>query len=235
VLVAVVAAVVVNYMAGGPIGSFAFDTDALNIPTLVSDLVGHHGSLQHWYLSPAPYLFPDALLFLPAHFLGPDTYRRTAAYMAVHLLALWLALRWTAARAGHDHAARFAGASVAVLAWLGTRNTAPFNQLLVPGFHGGAFIASVVLVGLCIAPVRKDSARSLAARIAAIACLSAAAALSDSIVMVQTVAPLALLLLVLALRGDGNRVHRLTACVTVLVSAIAGHLAYGPLIALHTR
>lgn len=235
VVVAVITACVVQYLSGGPVRGIAFDTDALNIPTVVADLVSHHGSLSNWWLSPAPYLYPDALLFVPAHLLGSTAYVRIATYMALQLTALWWALWWTARRAGHQRPQRFAAAAVAVVAWAGTNGTAPFNQFFVAGFHAGGFIASLFVVGLCIgSPEGMPSARR-AYELGTTAALTFVLVLSDSIVLVQTVAPLVAVLGLMALRDARTRMWRVQSAAVLAAAAALGQVAYPRLVAHPTR
>ena len=235
VVVAVITACVVQYLSGGPVRGIAFDTDALNIPTVVADLVSHHGSLSNWWLSPAPYLYPDALLFVPAHLLGSTAYVRIVTYMALQLAALWWALLWTARRAGHQRPQRFAAVTVAVLAWAGINSTAPFNQLFVAGFHAGGFIASLFLVGLCIGSAEDHAFTRRAYELGTISALTFMLVLSDSIVLVQTVAPLVVLLLLMAACGSRRRMRHVWTAGVLAVAAAAGHVAYPHLVAHPTR
>ena len=235
ILVVVVAATVVQYLSGGPVRSIALDTDALNIPTLVADVLSRHGSLAHWYLSPAPYLFPDALLFVPAHLLAPDAYMRIAVFQVLQLGVLWTAFMWTAARTGHSRPARFASVALALLVYAGLRGIAPYNQLFVAGFHAGGFAISVVLAGLCIAPSRHTSTIRHIAGLGLIAALSFFSTLSDSIVLVQAIAPLSLLLVLLAAGRDGDRRSRIVTAVVLSGAAVLGHALYGSIVAHPTR
>ena len=53
------------------------------------------GHLGDWYLTPAPYFFPDYIVYLVAHLLGPSIYVRIAIFAAAQTLvvfaAFWLA------------------------------------------------------------------------------------------------------------------------------------------------
>src|SRR5258706_4977859 len=60
--------VVIFYLAGHPFRSYLIEnSDLLYLPTLFSDLLSRGGRLSDWFLTPAPYFFPDYPIYFFAH------------------------------------------------------------------------------------------------------------------------------------------------------------------------
>ncbi len=81
--------IIVFYLGGHSFrGYLVENSDLLYLPTLFSDLISKRGRISDWFLTPAPYFFPDYLvivvLFL-AHYLGQ---RFFAVGTVVSLLAV---------------------------------------------------------------------------------------------------------------------------------------------------
>jgi hypothetical protein len=82
------ACLAVFYFTGHDLRIGLLHVDALYLPTLFDDLLHQGGALSDWYLTPAPYFFPDFPLYLAAWWLEPDAYRQIAAFAALQCALL---------------------------------------------------------------------------------------------------------------------------------------------------
>ena len=53
------ACIAVQYRVGIAMQAAAFTSDGMYLPVLCADLFEHGGRIWDWYLTPAPYFFPD--------------------------------------------------------------------------------------------------------------------------------------------------------------------------------
>jgi hypothetical protein len=219
---------VTQFLAAGDIRALMLDTDALNIPTVVDNVITHSGSLSHWYLSPAPYLFPDALVHAVIQPFASNTYARLAVFAAVQIAALFALLWWLAVRTLRQHPLAVSVAISGNLVFVALMRGGPFNQLMTAGFHYGAFLISIAVVVLTLSTQRRSNW-------VVIAVLSFLASLSDNIFIIQTAVPLAVTLLLVALFDTEHRCHRIISAGTVAVSSVLGSLMYGVFITHETR
>jgi len=68
-------ALILVFRAGHPIQGHLVHSDALYLPVLFDDLLKRGGSLSDWLLTPAPYFFPDMLVYLPAWLVGTGAFQ----------------------------------------------------------------------------------------------------------------------------------------------------------------
>jgi len=219
---------VIQFLAAGDIRALMLDTDALNIPTVVDNVIAHHGSLTDWYLSPAPYLFPDALIHSVIRPFASSTYMRLAVFAAVQIALLFLVLWWLAVRTLRQRPLAIAVAITGSLVFVALTRGGPFNQLMTAGFHYGAFLISIAVVVLALSTQRRSNW-------AVIAVLCFLTSLSDNIFIIQTAVPLAVTLLLVALFDSELRLHRIISAGVVAVSSVLGSLMYGAFITHETR
>lgn len=120
-------------------------SDVIYLQTLVEDVLVRGGRYWHaWYLTPAPYFFPDGLFALAARAITADPLRGVAwaALFQLSALALgaWLALREV------DRALAWLGPCViALLALLGLDGAVPLHLLVTPVHHTGAAVVLLFL------------------------------------------------------------------------------------------
>jgi len=204
------------------------DTDALNIPTVVDNVIAHHGSVSHWYLSPAPYLFPDALIHAVIHPFTSNTYARLAVFAAAQIAVLFALVWWLAVRTLRQRPLAIAVAITGSLVFVALLRGGPYNQLMTAGFHYGAFLMSIAVVVLGLSTHRRSNWI-----VTAVFCFLTS--LSDNIFIIQTTVPLAVTLLLVALFDTEHRRHRITSAGTAAVSSVLGSLMYGVFITHETR
>ena len=224
-----IACAVLQFLAASNIQALMLNADALNIPTVVDNLMSHHGSLSHWYLSPAPYLFPDALVHAAIHPLTENMYVRLAIFAAVQIALLFLLLWVLAVRLRRNHPLAIAVAITGLLTWMALLRGGPYDQIMTAGFHYGAFLISIAVVTLCINTTHWYRNWSM---VAILCCLIS---LNDNIFLIQTTVPLVFTLVLVAVFDGEHRAHRLLTAGVAMVSSVIGSFSYGLFIANDTR
>jgi hypothetical protein len=227
-LVMFIMCAVIQFLAAGDIRVLMLDTDALNIPTVVDNVIAHHGSLSHWYLSPAPYLFPDALIHSVIHPFATSTYMRLAVFAAVQIALLFLVLWWLAVRTLRNHPLAIAVAITGNLTWMALLRGSPYNQLMTAGFHYGAFLMSIAVIALAVGTTRRINW-------AVIGIVCFLTTLNDNIFAIQTTIPLVLMLILVAIFDAEHRMYRLVVASVAALSTLIGSVAYGLVITHQTR
>jgi len=220
---------VLQFLSAGDIRALMLNTDALNIPTVVDNIISQGGSLSNWYLSPAPYLFPDALLHAIIHPFAESVYVRLAAFAALQIVLLFVVLWNLAIRTHRNHPIIIAVTITGTLTWMSVLRGGPYDQLMTAGFHYGAFLISILIVTLGLSNTTSYK------RWCGIAILCFFTSLSDNIIVIQTTIPLALTLTLIALFDAEHRTHRLITAGVAAFSSLLGSLSYGLLITHDTR
>jgi hypothetical protein len=151
--VLLVATVLITIDDPGFRGSF-FSADDLYLPTLFEDLFRWGGRLRDWRLTPAPYYFPDMLLYAAARVatgsIEWSQYLTGIAQVALFVAALWNLVRSLQPTAAHP--ALFVGPAMVVLIALHCTGSLPMlSPLLHLTQHGGAALGTVVVLRFTLA------------------------------------------------------------------------------------
>jgi hypothetical protein len=182
-----IACIAVHYLTGHELRGTLLHADALYLPALFDDLLHRGGRLADWYLTPAPYYFPDLPLYLIAYWLGPDGYSQIIIFAALQCGLLLLAAQVFARELDVDAALPCAALSVVVLAGLALSNQDPFVLLLSSAFHFGTFVSAVFFAAAWVRFERTGARGALWAACA----LAFLTTLSDSLFLLQAALPLA--------------------------------------------
>jgi hypothetical protein len=226
------ACMAVFYLTGHPLReSLLANSDSLYLPTLFDDLLARHGSIRDWYLTPAPYYFPDYPLYFLAYWLGPDSYWRIAIYSLLQGLLLFGVLHVLARRVATMPALPCAALATVAFAALALSGEEPFVLLFNSAYHFGAFIAALAFAA---AWLHWEDARAAWA-LAAAGALAFATTLSDSLFALQAALPFVAACVV---RMAGDRQYlagRRWSVALVLGLAVAGQMSYRFAVANKTR
>lgn len=223
-----------SYLTGHELRDTLLHADALYLPALFDDLLRRGGRLSDWYLTPAPYHFPDFLLYLPAWLLGPNGYLQIVIFAALQCVLLFCATYALARETGKHTALPCAALSLVVLLGLALSNREPFVLLLSSAFHAGGFVSGVLFVFAWTRHAR-TGARSALWAACALAFLST---LSDSLFLLNAALPLACAgaARVLLDRSYLAGRHKRRALPWALLGAAwFGHLGYKVLVMNRTR
>lgn len=219
--------------AGHPLQAYLVNSDAFYLPVLFDDLLARGGRLADWYLTPAPYFFPDFPLYLLAWLLGADVFQQVAAFALLQVVATGAAL-FLLARQILEHDRLPAAAALSILfVWLGLHAGDPFVRLFSSAHHYGAFVAALLLVALWLQRDAGPNGKPDRRLDAAVAILVFLSTLSDALFLVQAVLPLAAAALLCRQERFGGAARR--AFAQLLAPALAAMISYRFLVAHPTR
>ena len=216
------ACIAVQYHAGIPMQASLFNSDGMYLPILFSDLFAHGGRIRDWYLTPAPYFFPDYPLYAVAYLVSEGAFNQFLAFGLLQLAAAAAAIGWIARTCRREHATLVAVLVVTALGWLAVRPVEPFIFALASAFHFGAFLGALLFVALWLQ--REQHARRW--QLPCMCAITFLCTLSDSLFTVQAVAPF---LLTCALVRRAPRPFAFRAVLphaAVLAAALLGIAAY---------
>lgn len=227
------AALAIILRAGHPVQAHLVHSDALYLPVLFDDLAGG-GRFAHWFLTPAPYFFPDLPVYWLAWLSGNGVPGQTVVFALLQTAVTALAL-FLLARQALAHTRLPAAAALSILfIWLGLNADDPFVRLFASAHHYGAFIAALVLVALWLKLEQAPAGRGERRVVATIAALGFLTTLSDALFLAHTALPL-LLTALLARYGAPRTTAPRQAFLLLLLPALAGMLAYRFVVAHPTR
>lgn len=228
------AGVVVAYRAGHPIQNYLFHSDALYLPALFADLFSGGGRLADWYLTPAPYFFPDFPIFLLAYLVGEGPYQQILAYGLLQTLLTMVALYFVVRASAERYHLATASLIAIVLIWLAVNAAEPYVELFTSAYHFGAFLSTLGFVAFWLTLERDGGAVSRRPALAGMCVLAFLTSLSDNIFLVQAIVPF-IATWVLLRRTDGRGWRALGTPGAVLLAGILGSLSYKLIVAHSTR
>lgn len=204
--------IIVFYRAGHPFREYLVkNSDLLYLPTLFSDLLSKGGHISDWFLTPAPYFFPDYPVYLVAYILGSDTYSRIAIFSVAQTTLTFCAI-WLLARQLSKSEAFIQAVTITIgLIWFALNAGEPFVILLASASHYGSFIASIIFAALWLHyNATRERPGVGMVLFSAICILAFLATLSDNFFIVQAIVPFvaATVLVELADRDVGVRQGR---------------------------
>lgn len=231
---AIATGVVVTCLSGFRLSFLIINADALYLPTLFRDLFELHGRWSAWYLTPAPYIFPDYLLFLPAYLLGKSAFHQVLIYALLQLglmtAAVWLLAKRSGCRAAYWPAVL----ASAVIAYLAISLGQPYVFVLMSAFHFSIFLFAIWLVAQ-VAATGPGGSLPGGMRLWLACVFSFLLALSDALVMVQVIVPVAISLLLRNWARELDLRSALRWSIPLGMSGLAGILAYPFVVAHGTR
>ncbi len=196
-LLVVAFVVVVSSLGAGQLSpDLLFQSDALYLPALFRDVVQEGGRWVDWRLPPAPYWFPDLLLYFAWNAVLGDFRLAIVAQAAtqVALLALGgqLVARAIDREAVAPQVAAVAGAAVLLALYAGGRFDTGI-YLLVTAHHFGVVLGSLFALAGVLTWARRGASRGV---VAAVVLVCAATAASDAMFGLYFTLPAAIALLV---------------------------------------
>jgi hypothetical protein len=225
-----------QYMAGHPVRHALLTSDLLYLPTLFSDVISKGGTIKDWFLSPAPYFFPDYLFFVPSYFIGRGSYSQVIIFSLIQV-ALTFGATWFLARRTLQSGALVAASSILVfLIWLSLNSGDPFIFLLASANHYGAFLVSILLVALWLSPLDQRRKKWIkVSQCSAFAIMTFALSLSDNLFIVQFIAPLLAAATIVAVARKDFSLRTKIPLVAVIFFAALGSASYRFLVTHPTR
>lgn len=229
--------------ANDQILSALFNADALYLPALIDDLFKQGGQLSDWYLTPAPYLFPDSIIYSIAWLLGESPAEKILAF-AVLQIAISTAFAYLIY---HNFVKTNAGSAAVLTAisliflgiTIGSTSTLSktgngYLFIFTSAFHYGVFLAQLAF--LCIAFLYKNADKSRKPIwIAILSTIAFTSALSDSLFIVQFSIPFIGTLLASRVTAKNIGLYTPSLITATLFSSLLGMKSYDFFISNNTK
>jgi hypothetical protein len=224
-LLASIATVVISYLAGHSSQRFLFNSDILYLPTLFSDLASG-GSIADWYLTPAPYFFPDFIIFYFAHNLGVDTYSRIIIFSVLQIALSFFAI-WFLVRQIQPSRAFVVSTTIMIgLIWFSMKSDEPLTLLLASASHYGIFIAGITFVALWMQYKETGNASGKKALGFMMCMLALASIFSDGLFVIQILAPWVITNIIVYITNISFEEHKKKLLLGSLLIVIFGTMCY---------
>lgn len=223
------------YLFGHPFRDYVFNSDALYIETVLSDLIAKGGSLDDWFLTPAPYFFPDYLIGFGSRLFGSSPYFHILSFALLQLLLfVWFVCRLAKSIKARDPIG--AGLiSLFVVVFCVLNSFEPFVYSISSGFHFGEFLVSVLIVAMWI-DVRQGLAekwRKICYALT-IALVSYLTALSDNLFLIQCLLPCMIAEVVYTILMNERKARIVKFFAIALIPAVIGSYSYKFIVAHQT-
>ncbi|KTC78158.1 hypothetical protein [Legionella brunensis] len=189
ILISAITLLVVSFLAGHPAKIQLLNADALYLPTLFSDVLHGDGHIADWYLTPAPYFFPDFLLFLLAYLLGKSIYLQIATYIAIQALLTFILIYFLIKQLYKKECLFISILAFTILAWCALNALEPLRLMLISAHHYGVFMMEILFFTLFISSKNCKSTKYKRYNTALLAVIAGLCLLSDTLFIPQMLVP----------------------------------------------
>ncbi len=179
-----VAIVVLFFGLEAPNVGALFNSDALYLPVLISDLL-NGGRLSDWYLTPSPYLFPDFIIFYLIYLAGADGYWSIVTFTIVQVLSYSFLLRIIINLLDVNNALRVHFISMFLTLFFAVIAGKAFQYIFIGAHHFSVVMISILILCLVLRSISLNAASATLLMI-----ISFFMGLSDSLFIVQFTIPL---------------------------------------------
>lgn len=224
-----------SYVSGSPIRGHLFNSDALYLPTLFSDIFQNNGQIKDWFLTPAPYFFPDYPAFMLAYFIGSTPYSQIILFALIQITLTFFAIWFVARVISKDNSFFAASTALLILIWLALSAGAPFSLILNSAFHYGAFLSAILLAALWIKFKNEDERRKRSQIFLLMAAITYVTTLSDNLFLVQFIAPFIAVQILTAIAGRDFSLKNKIPPILLAICSLLGSISYKWAVANQTR
>ncbi|UMR32524.1 hypothetical protein MJ904_10265 [Massilia sp. MB5] len=234
---------ILKYPSNYPLASTLLSADALYLPALLDDLFKQGGKLADWYLTPAPYLFPDLLMYSIAWIFFKSPADQIIAHAVLQVVGTAFFIYLIASKCTSKNAGAAAVLAAILFTLLGldfgnvetlAKTGNAYALIFTSAFHYGAFLLQLIVLSIVFlyADQRRNEKSLWLAALCVIAFVSA---LSDSIFLVQFSLPFAGALLVLRLQFRNSRLYSFPLLAAPLFFSLLGMKSYDFVISNRTK
>lgn len=211
------------------------DSDTLYLPVLFKDVIDGSGHIEDWYLSPAPYFFPDFLLFWLAYSVTDNVIWQMIVFGSLQVCALWWVGGYCLRNLDVVRADLVSALSVLALISMSIYGINTYSLLFVSVHHIGVLLIGILVLGLCLDIVKSSHGLNRLAKIGLVFILFILTNLSDRIFLAQFVGPIVADALLIAILDKEKRAIWIVLAGALLVGAVIGSWSYGWLVTHPTR
>ena len=234
-LILSLANILASYVSGSAIQSHLFNSDALYLPTLFSDIFQNNAKLDDWFLTPAPYFFPDYPAFTLAYLIGSNTYSQVIAFALIQTALTFFAIWFVARVTTNVNSFLAASTTLVILIWLALSAGQPFALILKSAFHYGAFLSAILLVALWIKFDNEEKSKKKIATFLLMAAITYVTTLSDNLFLVQFIAPLIAIQILTSIAGRDFSLKNNAPLILLAVCSLLGSISYKWIVENQTR
>lgn len=224
-----------SYVSGSPIQIHLFNSDALYLPTLFSDIFQNNGRIKDWFLTPAPYFFPDYPAFMLAYLIGSTPYSQIILFSLIQTTLTFFAIWFVARVTIKVNSFLAASIGLIILIWLALSAGEPFSLILNSAFHYGAFLATILLTALWIKFNKENQSKKRSQLFLLMAVTIYVTALSDNLFLVQFVAPLIATQILIAIAGRDFSFKNKIPLIILAICSLLGSISYKWIVENQTR
>ncbi len=172
-------------------------SDMLYLPALYKDVISNGGSFSDWFLTPAPYYFPDMPLYFLSNLLTGNYYYAIALLFTIHSLLL-IYIVYKIYNLFFDRITSFSLSAVA-FAFMHLLPTIVSNYMFVGTIHYGEFLSGlfVVYLSLLLLNPKKPKLRATLAYLFLLLLLVTFTAASDASFSLHFTMPIVLSMFIL--------------------------------------
>lgn len=215
-----------SYVSGSPIQSHLFNSDALYLPTLFSDIFQNNGRIKDWFLTPAPYFFPDYPAFMLAYLIGSTPYSQIILFALIQTTLTFFAIWFVASVTTKVNSFLAATTGLVVLISLALSAGEPFVLILNSAYHYGAFISAIFLVALWIKFNNEDQSKKRSRLFLLMAAITYVTTLSDNLFLVQFIAPFIAAQILTAIAGRDFSFKNKIPPILLAICSLLGSISY---------
>lgn len=201
-----------------------FNSDALYLPALYKDLVLSRGDFRSWYLTPAPYFFPDWILYFVSNYLFKNVYFAHAAFFCIQLIITFWLTKKIFSFCFAKNALLITALSFSVFLLVVAQQTPPVSFALSSAFHYGVFICFLLSIWLSLKLINDNKDQINKYPLFFVCLISLFATASDSLFLLQAALPIALAFSYLWLEGSLSTKRLLAFSGSIVLFAILGLL-----------
>lgn len=223
------------YVGNNTFKNYLFNSDALYLPTLFSDIFSKGGEIKDWFLTPAPYFFPDYPVFLISYFLGSETYNQIVIYSIIQSILCFLVVWFLAKQILKKNEFFISAVILVVLIWLSLKTDGPFVFLLNSAFHYGIFLVAILFVAFWLRYNSKQYMKNNLLFYLLTGLLVFFSTLSDSLFIVQVIAPLTVTVALYSLKQQDFSLRNKLPLAWVIFFSALGLISYDFIIIKSTR
>lgn len=223
------------YLTGHISQKALFHSDALYLPTLFSDIFAHQGKISDWFLTPAPYFFPDFLLFFFAYMLSAEVYRQIIIFSLIQISLTWVGLWLLSKQITSKDNFTQATTLIILFIYMALRAGSPFVMLAASAHHYGIFIAAIFFAGLWLQYQKSSNnfrKKTLLVMLSLIAFLST---LSDNFFLIQVIAPFLATAFLFDIKERNFTLHNKVPILIPVILSIFGAISYKFIVENYTR
>jgi hypothetical protein len=201
---------------------FFFNADTLYLPTLFRDVIADPGAWKRWYLTPAPYFFPDMPLYLIAYGINSDPYHTQSIYFCIQLALCTVLLFLTfSSFYSRVNAILISATTVSIYAFFLSAGVSSLLYALTNAFHYGAFMGLIAGYVLTLKIMYTNNSKIYTNFFMLLALISLIT-VSDRIFLIQFTIPLILAISYLWYKNRLQSGKAVSICTACLAGTAAG-------------